>query len=98
MTALAMAGATPVASAALFVVVEAGLLELIILNKVALTIGALFTISAAVSALRDPPDGWYKWFYRFANMMTANTAFKEASMMASREISSTIHTEEVISK
>lgn len=72
---LALLGATPVAALGLFVFVEAGFLELILLNKVALTIGAMFTLSAAVSSMRDPPDGFYKWFYRFSNTMTANTAF-----------------------
>src|ERR1700743_3234338 len=68
---IALAGATLVSALMAFVFIEAGFIELIILNKVAVTIFTMFTVRSAVAAMRDPSDGLYKWFFRFMNLMTA---------------------------
>lgn len=69
---VAVAAGSPIATLAIFVSAEAGLVELLILNRVPITIFTMFTVAAAVSAMKEKPDGFYKWFYRFANIMTAN--------------------------
>jgi hypothetical protein len=51
---------------------DGGLWAIIEANRISATVFACFTVSAAVGAMRNPPDGFYNWFFRFANAMTAN--------------------------
>jgi len=58
-----LAALSPITAAmSVMALADSGFLELLVINRVSVTIFAGFTVAAAVGAMRDPPDGWYKWF------------------------------------
>ena len=50
---------------------EGGILAMIMAHPIVFTACALYTLFAAVTAMRNPWDGWYNWFYRFSHAMVA---------------------------
>lgn len=68
-----MAGCAPVLLVFAVFATDITFAQLLADHQVGATALALFTFSAAASAMRDPPDGFYKWFFRFINTMSANS-------------------------
>jgi hypothetical protein len=53
----------------LFLAANTTLVQLITDHQISATFLLMYTFSAAVSAMRNPPDGFYNWFYRFVGTM-----------------------------
>lgn len=68
----ALAGYLPLLALVIFAAADTTLLQLIADHQVSVTWFGGFTAAAAVGALRNPWDGAYNWFFRFANTMCAN--------------------------
>lgn len=68
----ALAGYLPLLALFVFAAAETSLIQLVSDHQIGVTWFGGFTLSAAVGALRNPWDGWYNTFFRFANTMMAN--------------------------
>lgn len=49
--------------------VEGGIIGVAMAHPVIFTAGVIYVLYAAITAMRNPWDGWYNWFYRFSHAL-----------------------------
>jgi hypothetical protein len=51
--------------------VEGGILTLFLTHPIVATAAMIYVLTAAVTSMRNPWDGFYNWFYRFSHALLA---------------------------